>query len=248
MIIANGCPRTGTHLVLKLLGMLGFVDSSNVLICLGKAKPLRARFLPSENEKIGVEIETVLNFSNDFTAHAHMTQNARKHLDNHKIITTFRDPRESAVSMIRWHAHRNRLPYPLTEANEEALIDLLELGYYATRSHADACSWVGFVRKFEGWRQNSHNTLAIDFKELGTIIGVRRIAFFVGVEPSMDKIIELASNWQDGSKIYKGKEMHTSLCSHLPGNSDWRPLWTPKVDRAWENTRGPELLKDMGYE
>lgn len=241
MIVCNGCPRTGTHLVMKFLGMLGLRDSGHVLLSLSEREPLRARVLLSEKKKRPTAVESTLGFGDEYFAHAHVSHHSALALQDHKVITTYRDPRNSAISMILWHAFRGKLPEGIQAGDEDALVDLLERGYYSARRDR---TWVKFVRGFEEWRDHG---LALEFNELGTLGGARKIAEFVGYPCPELRLKKLVKGWRGGGKLYADKPMFISMSSYLPKPSRWQEWWTPRVCEVWEKIKGPKLLEDMGY-
>ncbi len=243
MIIVNGVPRTGTHLVKKFLGMLALRDSGHVFLSLSEREPLRARVLLSEDEKRVTSVPSALAFDDEYFAHGHIHQNWRNALSDHKVITTFRDPRDSAVSIIQWHEYRGKLQEGHSRADENCLLDLLKHGYYASRRDR---SWVRFVRGFLEWKKAG---LVLEFDTLGTVTAARAIAEFVGYPVPPLRLKGMVKGWKGNGKIWNNKPMHISMSSQHPSKaSRWQDWWSPKVQKVWEETDGPKLLEDMGYE
>lgn len=247
MILANGCPRTGTHLVLKFLGMLGLQDSSQVLVKLRPQEAMRGRRLLSETEKKPFSMSRMAVLDHHYMAHAHVCYGGVEDMRelavrNIRTITTHRDPRAAAVSTVRWHRYRGKLREEHKKlSDEELLLDILKHGYYAARG----TSWVEFARSFWRWTEvGMPQNLNLRFEDLGTPKAAAEIMLFVGHNGSA---VEYAEHWLGNGKMFDGRAMHVSMSSQSPEPYDWRDSWTDKVEALWRICGGRQLLKDMRF-
>lgn len=84
---------------------------------------------------------------------------------------------------------------------------------------------------YEGWL-NDRDTLVVSYEALtASPVEMQRIAEFAGVEfdPDVfDLLPGLTRTW-------------------FPDHSDWQTIWTPQVEKAWNDAGGADLLTRLGY-
>jgi hypothetical protein len=87
------------------------------------------------------------------------------------------------------------------------------------------------MQPYEGWLADA-GTLLVRYEALvASDAEMRRIASHVGVD-----YIDDSWRWLPGMTRTWNKE-----------RSDYRAVWTPQVDRAWQQVGGQELLQRWGY-
>lgn len=241
MILCNGAPKTGTNLSQKLCGMLGVRDSELSFVGIAEQPGIGARQIVEEKQKVAVDPEAALAIGNDHFCHAHVTAPNWPIFRDHKVIVTYRDPRDAAVSLVRWLERRGQVE----KADEAMLLDLLVHGYWARRRGANH-TWVQFYSWFLNWRTVPEGVLTLEFHDLGKPETVARVADFIGVDDYDAEA--LAAGWLGSGKEWNGRPMYKSLSSYTGAHrSDWREWWTDRVEQAWQDTKGPELLQLAGY-
>ena len=242
MIVVNGVPRTGTHLAMKLLSMLGLEDNRYVFVGL-HATPdsLGARWLRGPAEKETAKTDQALLVREGYGIGHVCSAHAQQMLACNRVLYTRRDPRQSLVSLVRWHIRRERLPEDLIGASvEESLIYVLQKGYFGAATRP----WTRFVRDFEGWTQQP-GVLVVEFDDMGTPACAARVAEWAGLDVA--KAQALAGEWLGNGGLFRGQPTHFSMSSQNPERVDWRDLWTGPVAKVWGETGGNRLLADIGY-
>jgi hypothetical protein len=241
MIFCNGAPKTGTNILQKLCGMLGFQDSE--LFFLAFHDRLLARKIGDDLEKIEIDPTSIDmdQYRNHF-CHSHICDLLTQNLRSFKVLHSIRDPRDSLISYLRWKEKKEIIP----EINEEIIIDTLARGLWEKRT-SDWCeTWVQFQFSYLGWVFSPFDVFIVKFEHMGDAAVIDAIANFVGIEDCDAE--EIADNLIGNGKFYGIKEMYKSKSSYVDGKSRWEDYWTDGIEQVWKFAHGDRLLAMMGYD
>ncbi len=152
MIICNGFPKSGTHILTEMMNTLGKKRIGGLIGKYSAEEPLHRRGISDITKS---PVDQVLSYSDDFYVHAHVAFSSELNLKN-KHIVIFRNPKNAAVSWMRERVKGN----PQLQPGKELLIKLIEKGihkkplprvyesYLPWLSDANTCS-VKFEAVFE---------------------------------------------------------------------------------------------------
>lgn len=100
MILANGCPKSGTHALMAMLAKEGGKRVPGLMDGLHDRRPLKLRGTPSDPSP--VTWGRALSLDDGYFLHAHVRSAHARELPGFRVITIFRDPRNVLVSYMRW--------------------------------------------------------------------------------------------------------------------------------------------------
>lgn len=247
MILCNGQPKSGTNLLQKICGAMGLQDAEKSMVSF---TPLHAEKgwmfaneIVDEETKERIDPAIAMGVDNFQFCHAHVTAASVDYLKGHKILMAKRDPRDMAVSFVRWQ-HRRRG----VEASQDVLIDLLLNGYPPIRPTREDKVWthnyVNFCSWFGPW-YSEPAALCLEFEALWQPETIEKIAQYL--EWPVDDPEKVAAQIYGNGKLVDGKPVYKTLSSWSGEHSDWREWWTPPVESAWRTIDGPRLVEIMGY-
>lgn len=229
---ANGAPKSGTHALMKCLGLLGlkrepgmavaYVASRNIAVKATRADPVARRL-----NKI------IADTNNSKYIHSHV--DASRDLGGSPVINISRDPRDMVISLARFHVQEG----VTTSVTESAILKVIDHKFYSKKAAA-------LIGGFVGWQDRS-DALPIRFEDLISDHGetTMEIAEYLNIPWRPESYNDLIGHAGDYD-IYAGASAdHNTWSGRL---SNWEEWWTPVIDAAWTESCGPELVKAMGYE
>lgn len=266
-IVANSVPKSGTHLLLQLLGLLGF-EQGNLTIgehfLLGRL-PLAKRFLrgPLLNKDsitLGVENPKKVRRrwlerriaeipeQRAILAHLPYTPEAAELLRANRMpmVVIFRDPRDVAVSYMHWLKQRPQLYHhseyaALPNDHERLLIAIRrgKLGEYTLRPMEKQ------YRQILKWGK-SEGALLVRFEDL---VGEKGGGSSEVQHETIKRVCEyLALNVDKQRVISVQKELFGPTSTFRKGQiGGWRTEFTKEHKNAVKDVAG-ELLIDLDYE
>lgn len=98
MIVANGCPKSGTHALMRLLSLQGKQRCPGILKAVSPHFGLTLNPTPADLNPI--TLSAARDFSNDYFIHGHVRVAAA--VQWLTFVTVKRDPRNVLVSYVRW--------------------------------------------------------------------------------------------------------------------------------------------------
>lgn len=231
MIICNGPPKTGTNLLQKVCAALGKQDSEYFLVAQRKNSHVTARKI-TDSGKVTEPLKNALSFNNDYFCHAHIAHNSKiSEIKNQQILISMRDPRDAAVSFVRWAERRNKG----WKATKEDLLRLLKEGHFEN-------TWVELIQNYVGWISEP-NALCIKFEDIYTTNGIEKISKFLNVNCDISEIQPLI--YGNGKNLGEGKQAYKSLSSFSGKKSNWIEWWDQDLEEMWRKTDGYQLLLDL---
>lgn len=135
-------------------------------------------------------------------------------------VFIMRDPRDAIISMLRMHRH------PVTPG-----MFLTWFRAWRTDDGPEGVPLALAMAEYEGWLTDP-DTLVVRFEDLkADSQALRRIAAHIGVpylEGAWESLPGLTRTWNDTP-------------------SDYRIIWTPEIEAAWNAEGGSALLARWGY-
>lgn len=234
MIFCNGVPKSGTHALLKCLGLLGLNRVPGMARAYGTNQVIR--FKKTRADPVPLDGKAMDDWDNRAFLHAHM--NSGYDFPGHLIVNIRRDPRNVVISYVRDHRHQ-ALHDKEVRGERARLLHVLAGPYYFDRTIKQ------IFGDFVGWLQRK-DCLNISFEDLIADGGdtVRAICAYIDTEPRPEAyrdLIGLRGNYQ----IYEHGQVDLNTWSGAL--TDWRHWWDAKIDRAWTKAGGPEIEKAWGY-
>lgn len=182
-----------------------------------------------------------IDTADDVFYHAHVCPPAR--LEHQKMIYIVRNPRNSAISYIRWLAkrddHTDEEEYTVSRGLLERLI---------TGGAFEYGPWPMSSMNFSVWC-DIPGVHVVRFEEIYSDGGdtIRGIADFVGRDYDQRVYNELYGN----GKIIAGREVYRDKSTWTGEKpSDWREyrhLWDKNIEVDWEDCGGLAVEKRLGY-
>ncbi len=230
MILVDAHPKCGTNLIKKVLGGFGFKHELGGLIRHQPGQPMAI----TKGGKWA-------SFDTPHThfMHAHICAGS---LPNPcQMVFCLRDPRNALLSFLRWAEKRDAEVTPFKVCEEDAL-RLIYCGPYGA-----ALPWAQSWNAFAMW-YGAKGVCSVRFEELchDGGVSVARIAGYVNVDP--DKVAGVYEGLFGNGKDIAGRPVYEGASTWTGQWSDWRDLWTDRIDAAWTETGGPEFEKRFGYE
>lgn len=266
-IVANSVPKSGTHLLLQLLGLLGF-EQGNLTIgehfLLGRLplakRLLRGPLLNNNSITLGVEnpkkvrrrwLERRINEIPEhraILAHMPYTPEAAELLCANRMpmVAIFRDPRDVAVSYMHWLKQRPQLYHhseyaALPNDHERLLIAIRrgKLGGYTLRPLEKQ------YRQVLEWEKREE-TLLVRFEDL---VGEEGGGSSEAQHETIQRICEyLALNVDKQRVTLVQKELFGPTSTFRKGQiGGWRAEFSEEHKEATKEVAG-QLLIDLGYE
>lgn len=101
MILANGCPKSGTHLLMAHLHNMGLRRHPGIVECWYDGRPTRYRDPESQTKHLKLDYSIKSSF-----VHSHVHSGVQYN-NKYQIITVFRDPRNVLISYMREYENRD---------------------------------------------------------------------------------------------------------------------------------------------
>lgn len=242
MILVNGCAKTGTNLALKLCGALGLTHSGCSLVRLLPGVGVAGRRVTDdEGGKVEIPADNVLCLPDQYFSHGHVAVGPPgEALERVRMILCWRDPRDAAVSYVRWAKATGRAE----TATHEDLLALLRGTAPVPWQCGRPVSWVEYFAGYLAWHGRP-NVFDLHFHRIAEPETVAAVASFLGVDcPDPEGVAaKLLGNGSeiDGVPMYKGR----SSWSGGP-RSNWREWWSEDAEAIWRDTMGSDLIEAMG--
>lgn len=170
MIIANGCPKSGTHALMRLLAREGMQRAPGLLEGRHPRREFRIKATPADPNPISIAQAKALPDS--YFMHGHVRAAAK--VDWCRFITVIRDPRNVLVSYSRW---------------SEGVSDLVEaMDNFFGHPFAEV------YRGFLGWQGQSE---VIRYEALSFEAALTDVNVYAGAADNRDTWTGSPSSWQD---------------------------------------------------
>jgi hypothetical protein len=227
MIICNGVPKNGTNLLQKTCALIGFKDSAVFLVQHKPNATIKAREITDSGKK-KIDWSYANTFSDDYFCHAHIAYPVITDLSNHKVINIWRDPRDAAVSFIRWADRRNKG----FKNTKHDLKRLLQFGY------GGAPTWAQLYKNYIEWL-NDPTCLNLTWNNLQNGVAFDDLQNFLNI--SFDSDYVLNNLWGNGKVLPTGVAAYKSLSSFSGEVSNFTNYWSDDIDKIWTDLGGYEL-------
>lgn len=122
MIICNGFPKSGTHILTEMMESFGKKRIGGLIGKYSADEPLHRRGISDVTKS---PVEQVLSRSDDYYVHGHVAYGTELDFNN-KHIVIFRNPKDSAVSWMRERVKYN----PELKPGKKLLIKLIKRGIH----------------------------------------------------------------------------------------------------------------------
>lgn len=237
MIICNGFPKSGTNLLMKTVALFG-VESASILIAGNKPyadlKYSRLTF----NCDTGCWSKEKLSWShcdkltNFYFVHGHInsTANYQHILDNgHKIITIYREPKNSLISWCRWRCKENGKQWVWDDPNkrEKYIIDNIK------QNKIEEKLQLTYPQLFYSWYadwKTKQSVLKIDFDDLFTLPGLTRIQNFLQTEIHPKTVLPNLLQPEHGLDRIGTRSTWSGK------HSDYNEFWSDKIESVWNQS------------
>ena len=228
MIICNGVPKNGTNILQKLCALLNYKDSQLFLVQHKKNKSINARYIENNNKK-KISYNYANNVDNNYFCHAHIANPIKENLSQHKILTIWRDPRDSAVSFIRWAENRNKPNY---KNNKEDLKRLIKEGYGGSNN------WIDLYYNYIEWL-NYKNCCNISYESLkkGYYDNIKEY-----LEIDFDDEYIYKNLFGNYNYLPNNKKAYSSISSYSGNESNYKNYWNNDLENTWKKLGGNELI------
>ncbi|SDR37825.1 Sulfotransferase domain-containing protein [Pseudovibrio sp. Tun.PSC04-5.I4] len=218
MIICNGTPKTGTHLLTKLLKNAKLQQLDGSLIYRDPSIKMRQK---GENPP---SLEGLLSKDDNIFTHAHVTCDdySRNVFSKLKHVFIIRNPRNVAISWLRQRVTQS------SNINlcAECLVDLISRGIFGQ-------SIPEHYRKYIDWIHHG-NTCVVHYENLLDLSSkeYQKIYSYLQIDTRTHNTFTLGN-----SVTWTGK----------PSDWTQSSLWTAEVETAWKNAGGESLEESLGY-
>ena len=229
MICCNGCPKSGLGLLMKLCGLSGKRDSNLILERYPNHEHLHTMILIAGQQKFEITPDQAWYPDDRWFALCHASWPTPE-IENERILTIFRDPRNALVSYARWHVQEGAIP-------QESIHDFMDL--LLRKGSKDTGNWVDWQRSFLPWKNRAWTR----FEGLYNREEITRIARKLGIKMQQLQSKTVLERLHDGEA---GGHNHRSTWSGR--HSRWEEWWNPKMEEAWKTAGGPRLLEEMEYD
>lgn len=237
MIIANGFPKSGTHLLMKTLEHLGLKRSHYFIFRAPNGSGLLEIIDRQKGSIRRIDTVEVMNTFDQFL----QGHTALPSPSGFKVINIFRNPRNACISWLRW---ASQLPgedrWPETE---ETLIKLITKGNWGWGP------WPTAMLYFTKWI--SYGEPCVKFEEICHDGGasVLYIAQNLGLKITPARAAQISLDLYGNDPIFQPgtKDQRESTWSGKWSNWLECPYWTSKVEQAWQASDGPRVEECLGY-
>lgn len=174
MILANGCPKSGTHALMQWFLLMGLSRQPGLLDCLHLKQQCLIRATSADPRPIKMERARMLPGNYFLHAHAH----ARAPVEWARVVTMMRDPRNVLVSYVR---HKGDWP-----DSPESLIQAMKnfRGY----------PFQEVYRGFVGWRRKG---LVIRYEDMPPGFAPANPRLYEGSAQDNDTWTGQPSDWRE---------------------------------------------------
>jgi len=230
MIICNGMPKSGTGILMKCMGLMGF-DNKPIIF---------TRFWPDREVK-ATKTHTIEDHNKNMFYRGHMAYV----YPWDDVITIFRDPRNAAVSWVRYFGHikHGQGKYDWKETKTDLIALILRCG----EPVGQRGSFVQLYYSYLGWLDNG---FCVFFEDICSDDGktVKRIADKVGYKGDSMEVYEKLYGGAVHPAVHKdekGRNLQAGWSTFTGKLSDWEKVWDDDIQRAWEMVSGDMLVYEF---
>jgi len=169
MIICNGFPKSGTHILTEMMKKFGKQRIGGLIGKCSEDKPLHRRGISDVTKS---PIEKVLSYSDEYYVHAHVAYGTELDFKN-KHIVILRNPKNAAVSWMRERVKYN----PELKLDKQLLIELIKRGI-------NKMSLPEVYASYLPWLEET-NVCIVRFESVFELETITKIIQYLNLDPAL---------------------------------------------------------------
>lgn len=235
-ILANSIPKSGTHLIERLLYLTP-----------GISRQFGRTVLPNQTDKFFTKINKLKN-SQFLVAHLYYNNDINKIIkeNNTKMLFLYRDPRDIVISKYKYITYKNKNhrlhSFYLGLGNDYLRLKTAIIG----DSSVGASSIYDDLMRFTPWI-NIKNSLSIKYENLIGEKGGGNSEFQIKIIREIYNFLEIDINESLLKKIANSIYSNQSKTFNKSQIGQWQKEFTAEIRNLFKETNGSILL-DLGYE